>query len=234
MSELLGVAAQMFDIAGQRLEVAARNIANATTPGFKREMSFSQVVSSQETARSLGSSRPAISSDFEAGKLVPTGNPFDLSLGSTGFFEVNGPAGLEYTRNGHFTRDDAGRLTTMSGAVLQGAGGDVIVKSDRWSFERDGTVIDAGAPVDRLRIVDFANRAALTRSANGFSAGNEGALEVAEARVLQGSFEASNVSTASDMMHVMSAIRTGETAQKLVRIYDDMLGSALQRAGEIG
>jgi flagellar basal body rod protein FlgG len=49
--------------------------------------------------------------------------------------------------------------------------------------------------------------------------------------VQQGYVEAANVSVGNDMIQIMEAMRRIESGQKLVHVYDDMVGTALQRLG---
>lgn len=231
MTELMRISTQLLSIASQRLESAARNIANATTAGYKREVSFA------EQLGMAGRGMPAlrVASDFLQGKLVNSGNPLDLALASSGFFVLrneSGGAGVEYARAGRFVLDASGRVTSAQGQALQGTGGDIVVRGAQWRVTHDGTVLDNGMPVDRLLIVDFAEPARLVRSHAGFTAGAD-PREVERPTVVQGSYEAPNVSSADDMLRLMAALREAEGGQRVVRAYDEMLGTVLQRIGEI-
>src|SRR5208337_5307677 len=87
----------------QELDVAANNLANANTTGFRGErisfktqmMTASASVSSRAVSSFgvLGSPR----TDFSQGSLQQTGNSFDLALEGSGFFAVQAPTGIQYT-----------------------------------------------------------------------------------------------------------------------------------------
>ena len=52
------------------------------------------------------------------GALAPTGNPLDLAIEGEGFFQVQTPNGLRYTRDGSFHRAPGGFLVTVAGAPV--------------------------------------------------------------------------------------------------------------------
>jgi flagellar basal-body rod protein FlgF len=100
----------------RRQEVAAHNLANASTTGFKAERVF---------GRAIGDALPAAdtATDFRAGTLVPTGNPLDLALEGDAFLVVETPNGERLSRGGSFRLDEQGRLADQSGNLLLGRDG---------------------------------------------------------------------------------------------------------------
>jgi flagellar basal-body rod protein FlgF len=52
---------------------------------------------------------------FEQGSFKETGNPYDVALEDKGFFAVQTPNGIRYTRNGAFTLGVEGLLVTKDG-----------------------------------------------------------------------------------------------------------------------
>lgn len=172
--------------------------------------------------------------DFLAGKLVETGNPLDLAIVGDGFFALRGPGGLVLSRQGQFQRDAGGRLVTPSGLALQAdGGGDLIAPAGPLTIARDGVVTVEGEPVDRLALVD-APRAALRAGEGGvFLAADADITSLAAPVVRQGAYEASNVSTGQEMVAMMEALRRAETGQRLVTVYDDLMGRALTTLGQV-
>lgn len=225
----------------RQVETAAQNIANLATPGYKRQISFSdalaQAAAQADNASPLTwpSAPRATATDFTAGKMIHTGNPLDLALGGGGFLEVATTHGPAYMRGGSFQLDANGRLVTPQGWVLQSAGGgDVLVRSTKWHVEPDGTVLDDGNPVAVIGTASFAQPDRLQRIGNGlYQANGMQPTELTAPRVLQGFLESSNVSNGDEMVRLMEAMRRVESGQKLVHAYDDMMGSALQRLGDM-
>jgi flagellar basal body rod protein FlgG len=172
--------------------------------------------------------------DFSFGKVVETGNAFDLAIAGAGFFVVRAPSGaLRYTRDGQFHRDAEGRLADGRGAVLQADGADVTVGRDDFEVLGDGVVLAAGAPVARLDIVGFEDPAQATPSQDGgFATAAENVFPVAAPSVRQGALEMSNVTTAAEMVSMMAALRRAESGQRLANVYDDLMGRVISSFGQ--
>jgi len=233
MGGLVEIASSILADAARSVEVSAQNVANITTPGYRRRVDFSQVMSS----RLSDESSPQVhltAIDFTSGKLVETGNTYDLALAGTGFFVVRTPSGaLRYTRDGQFGRNGEGRLVDPRGAVLQADGGDLVVNSGRVEILADGVVLEAGAPVGRLDIVDFEDPAQVTPSQDGgFATPAENVEPVATPSVRQGAIEMSNVTTAAEMVSMMAALRRAESGQRLANVYDDLMGRVITTFGQ--
>ena len=118
----------------RELDIVANNIANADTTGFKVE----QLLLGEEVGERARNAfvRPGVSfvldngvgRDFGQGALAQTGRVLDFAIeGEGAFFTVTDGAGDAYTRDGAFTLDPEGRLTTEGGATVQGDGGDIIL-----------------------------------------------------------------------------------------------------------
>jgi flagellar hook protein FlgE len=118
------------------LDVVGNNIANVNTPGFKDsdaefEDTLSQVIKSAGAPQNTqGGSNPAqvglgvqvaaVSTNWTQGPTQTTGVDTDLMIQGDGFFVVNDGGQQVYTRNGAFSPDSNGNLTTADGAILQG------------------------------------------------------------------------------------------------------------------
>lgn len=180
-------AAGAMNAARTRLDVAAENLANGSTDGFRKSdlrgfLTASGIV--MQRSRSTA-----------AGPLRHTGRPFDLAIAGAGTFRVRDAAGhVTATRDGAFTRDRFGRLVDDSGRVLLGTRGPVCVP--------DGAVIDASGTLSRNGVV--LNRIPLP----------------AGATVRTGFLESSNVDAIGEMIDVLTAQRSFETAQKVLSAID--------------
>ncbi len=219
--------------AARRVEVAAQNIANMTTAGYKARRPFFDMVTSAPGASAAWAGPPEGSVDFTVGKLQNTGNAFDLALAGRGFFVLRSGDDTLYTRNGQFSRDAEGHLVAPGGAVLQSGGGDVTVGAAAVAVLADGTILQDGEPVDRVSIADFADTRVLRDAGAGLYAAPPGAAsELALPQIRQGTLETSNISTADEMLSVMAAMRSAETGQRVVQAYDDLMGRALTAFGQ--
>ncbi len=113
------------------IDAIANNIANASTPGYKRAVAqFEEFL--KQMPPSEGEDKPellslvantGVSRDFSQGDLSITGVPYNLAIEGKGFFVVQTPEGERYTGNGHFTLDGEGRLVTSGGSFLLTEGG---------------------------------------------------------------------------------------------------------------
>jgi flagellar hook-basal body protein len=88
----------------RRLEVAAQDLANVNTTGYKgQRLAFNEVLAN----RLPGSERPGglVAVGAQKTNLLPveinvTGSPFHLAIEGDGFFAVRTARGERYTRNG--------------------------------------------------------------------------------------------------------------------------------------
>lgn len=154
-------------IAQQRnVETIANNVANANTPGFKKEqVVFKEYLAALEKGdaqidlpqkewkpedfyRSYNAEDAFVKVDgsytlHEQGQLSPTGNAFDNAINGPGFFEVLTPNGVRYTRKGNFTINNEGKLVTDQGYLL-------LSKSPPQNAGADGKIEVAAPPESRV------------------------------------------------------------------------------------
>lgn len=113
----------------RKLDVLARNVANANTVGFRsREISFRDYLKPEKNVDENGKrERPSSLVDHgfqlsnsSQGALQPTGNPRDLAINGEGYFVVKTEQGDCYTRAGTLTIDGSGRIVTLSGEPVVG------------------------------------------------------------------------------------------------------------------
>lgn len=233
--QITEIAAQILARAENRAEIAAQNITNASTPGYRRRIPFGEMVgpAGSQAGQPVGQSAMNASADFRAGQLVQTGNPTDIAIAGDGFFAVRGGESILYTRQGQFRRDGEGRLATAAGLILQSVdGGDVTVGDRPFEVAADGIVTSGGAPLAHIALVDFEDRGLLAAAEGGaFSAGDAAPVPVERPVLRQGMIESSNVNMGDEMVRMMEAVRRAETGQRLVTTWDDLMGRALNLFG---
>ncbi|WP_425999080.1 flagellar hook-basal body protein [Caulobacter sp. DWR1-3-2b1] len=234
MATLVDIAGSVLSQSTRRVEISAQNIANAATSGYKRRVAFEHLVTNGVDATQYNRKVDS-SADFSLGKFVETGNAFDLAIVGEGFFVVRGPSGPVLTRQGQFERGADGRLLTPAGLALQAeGGGDVIAPDGVLTLGGDGVILANGEPVDRLAVVRVGDLAALAPvEGGGFSAPEADMLQIDRPVLRQGAYEASNVSTGQEMVAMMEALRRAESGQRLVTVYDDLMGRALTTFGQV-
>ena len=227
-------------------EVIGDNVANVKTPGYKEllasNISFPslliQRMGGNQTSGTVqigglgtgvGVDRAAMSN--VQGVLQTTDVETDLALTSPGYFVVQTPAGERYTRNGNFQLDAQGMLQSSDGYAVQGENGPIGPLSSDFSVSADGTIMDQGQRLDRLRIVDIPTEALIREGQSLYSASQ--IQQSTTAQVLQGSIEGSNVDLSGQMVQMMTVMKAYEANQKVIQIQDEMLGKAVNEVGKI-
>lgn len=230
MSGLIESAAAILSASERRLEVAAHNVANVSTPGYKRGVGFSQILA---TAEGVATAPSVVERhDFAQGKLISSANPFDLAVNGDGFFQVRAGDQLLYTRQGQFRLAENGNVVSVQGYVLQQAGGgDLVLENAAVTILDDGAVLDDGRPVARIGLSAPAAGAALNAVGESHFAAGGMMEEVAEPSIRQGMLESSNVSMGDEMVTTMAAMRQAEGGARLVQVYDELMGRALTTLG---
>jgi flagellar basal body rod protein FlgG len=105
-------AASAMSAAQTRLEIAAQNLANGSTDGFRKMLARGSL-----QPQGVGVSPVR---DVGQGALRRTGRPFDRAIVGDGAFVVRDARGqLSQTRNGAFSRDRFGKLRDDLGRTLE-------------------------------------------------------------------------------------------------------------------
>lgn len=110
-------------VAAANLDVIGNNIANSGTVGFKSAAAtFQDVYAGSRVG--LGASVASVTQNFTQGVTQSSSRPLDVAiLNGDGFYRLASPSGeVMYSRNGQFTRDNAGYLVNAAGLQLTGYG----------------------------------------------------------------------------------------------------------------
>jgi flagellar basal-body rod protein FlgG len=231
-----------------RLEVLANNLANLSTPGFKEDQPVFRVDEDAPPATDANGAPldlgtgirlvplipVATRTDFRAGPLQPTGNALDVAIQGDGFFSVQTPAGIRYTRNGSFTLGPEGLLTTADGHPVLGDGGEITVEGGAVVIDANGGVHVDGQEVGRLRVVTFDDPGRLRKEGASLFAAEDAAAgpvdrELPDLR--QGFLEMSNVEAVKSMTEMIEVLRGYEAYQKIMRTLDESAGQVISGVG---
>lgn len=209
--------------AERRMEAIASNLANMGVNGFKRRSmatnAFDAVLRGQ-VQRQIGT-RTVV--DHSQGTLVQSDGPFDLALTGAGFFAVETRSGEAYTRNGQFRVDDAGVLQTLEGypVAWEGSRGTIDPTGLPVLIDPEGRVMQGEDQLGQLRIVDFEDASALSQDRSGYYHAHGRALEAPHRAVVrQGLLESANVNAVDEMVAMISAQRSFESATRLMQMID--------------
>jgi len=240
MSDTISVIAASMHADADALRVIGQNIANAESVAYRREISLGRIgfeQASQEVAEASSTEASALNTaiDLRPGTLKSTAEPFDLAIEGQGFFVVSTEQGEALTRRGDFRQDAQGNLVTQAGHAVLGERGVIKLGATAPSITPDGVIHAGDQVIDRLRIVDVDDTAALRSAGDGtfvLAAGSE-ARATATSRIQQGFLETSNVQSTNEMMQLMETMRRFEAAQRFVRGYDEMVDKAISTLGKI-
>jgi flagellar basal-body rod protein FlgF len=221
----------------EQLDRLAADIANAGTAGYKSERVTTAVATRAEFANVLQSAIDVAAApghlDFRNGVLAMTGRDLDMALDGRGFFTIQTPEGVRYTRAGQFTRNAEGVLTTMDGFPVLGEGGPIRLADGEVTVEPQGTVHSDRAIVGRLKIVDFADPGALEREGGTrFRTAQTPLPMPAGTSVRGGALEQSNVSMTERIAQLTEVARSFEGLQRgLSLLMNDVYGRAISELG---
>lgn len=221
------------------LDVTANNVANMNTAGFKAD----RAVFAEALSRSGGHASPSSPSftvdkhtwtDLSDGTVRETGARLDFAISGRGFFAVDTPDGIAYTRDGRFLLGPDGAVLTRDGMPVLDAGGGPLVLprgSADVSVAKDGTVTVDGMPAGRIGVFDGESVQAMRKAGAGrFVSGEE--LEPMDSPViLQGMVEDSNVNGVAEMTRLIDVTRAYGTAEALADAADRLTRSAVERIG---
>ncbi len=212
----------------RRQEVAANNLANVSTTGFKAERVFARLLDGAHTVLDTRT-------DMRDGTVKPTDSPLDLSLEGPGFFVVSTPSGERYVRGGSFTMMQGGRIVDQQGnALLTEDGPLVLPKGSTIEIDPQGGVSVDGNRVARLRVETVAPNARLQHEGGNMFVpeAERQSVPVTERRIRQGALEQSNVDTMGAMVDMITVQRAYGAVQKVVTTLDGIRGTIANELGK--
>jgi flagellar basal-body rod protein FlgF/flagellar basal-body rod protein FlgG len=226
-----GLAAQT-----QALELVAHNLANLSTTGYRGQQTTFRSLLAGRGSSGSGSANllnAAVNNfgvlsgsrlDLTAGSVAPTGNPLDVAVAGGGFFTVQSPQGVVYTRDGSFHVTSAGLLVTSQGNTVLGEQGPVTLPSGNVAISSDGTISVEGAIVDKIRLAEFPPGTNLTAMGNAtFAAPAGSAVAAADSTVRQGMLEGSNVSPTEGVVQLITVQRNADMLARAFSALDGQL-----------
>lgn len=258
-------------------DVTAANISNSSTVGYKAEQSaqtaFGGILAKRTTASGgpvpvpgregrvigrvgTGTYIATVRTDISQGPERETGEAFDAMLRGDGFFLVQTPQGVRYSRDGHFDRDEKNQLITADGSpVLDTEGQPIIVDTDRIRIKSDGNIFRLvpeevtnpdGTRSARLKEELIAQLGVVTIDAGDLSRAGSSRFSVSEGAkvtpvdfteggtsILQGVLEEANVNVGQTATRMFSLSRTFEASQRVFSTLNESLERAVRDIGRV-
>lgn len=228
-------------------EVIGENMAGSSIPGFKRQdLSFAAIQAGMMQPGAQAGSRPqpfaipkaAVTTNFSPGELRYSGARTDVALEGGGFFAVQLPDGhTGYTRDGEFKVSAAGQLVTKQGFPVLGSNGPIQLdprNPTAISISAKGEITQGIDVKGSLKVVSFDDPQKLTQAGGGMYLATNPEIQKTDATnavVRQGYLESSNTTPLAEMAHMMSAMRTFETNQRMIQLHDERLNKAISELG---
>ena len=245
-----GMAAQQMNV-----EVISNNIANMNTVGYKKQRAefqdllYQNIRTPGEDSSDAGTIVPVgvqIGIGVKAaavyrlsiqGNLSQTGNPLDIAIQGSGFFQVRLATGqLAYTRDGSFQMDKNGIVVDSSGNPLDPQ---ITIPPNAQSvtIATDGTVSymtpgqTNSQQAGQIQLAMFQNPAGLTSIGQNLYQPTDASGDATVAvpggteglgTLMQGYTEQSNVSVVDEFINLIVAQRAYEANSKVVKAADEM------------
>lgn len=221
----------------EQLSVSSQNMANAMHAGFKGFILSSEecVYKTRDKKKVSYVKSAGMTRDLTDGALNMTRNPLDFALSGPGYFIVQTANGKRYTRNGRFTLDKEGRLTTSSGhPVLSQTGSEIKIPKDinYFTVSRDGTMFVNGAKAGKLGVVEFKDEQAMRLEGSSLLSSKEDGVPGTKGIITQGAFEESNVSVMDVSIKLINIMHRFEEAQLLIKQYEELLKQTMNASAK--
>jgi len=216
----------------QALDLAANNLANAGTAGYRAQQETFRGVLAAYTDESPSQVGDAVNSfgvlgnsslSTAQGAITPTGNPLDLAIQGGAFFAIKTNAGTRYTRDGSFQVSAAGQLTTKNGAaVLDASGNTISVPSGNVKVAADGTIsvttAEGSATVGQVGLFDLGDGAQQAEGAGVYKTATP-AKAATDATIQSGALESANQDVIHGTMQLMLLQRQAEMMQRALSVF---------------
>ncbi len=226
------------------LDILSNNLANVNTAGFKEEKTFFRLLNQEMDSGNLDAlnvaiDRQKIAADSTVnttgGSCTLTHRDLDLALMGDGFFVVQTPRGIRYTRNGSLLQNSKSVVCTAEGyPILNVKGRPISLETGRIYVNEDGEVFLDGNQVDRLKVVNFEKPSSLVKEGGSLlnSQGDRSLEKPSDAKVRQGYLEQSNVNPISAVIGMVGILRQFEALQKSVNlVMNDMNAKSIENLG---
>lgn len=233
----------------RNMNLISNNLANASTSAYKKDEgiqeSFPEIMISllekgkqPEEIGSLGTGvrLQETFTDHTQGSLIHTENKLDLALEGDGFFVVQTPAGLRYTRNGNFALSENGQIVTKQGYPLIGEDGPLQTIPGRdIRIDENGQLYFDELQGGRILVVEFPDTNQLTKIGdNLYTSELDPEQENMGFQVKQGYLENSNVNLVNEMVKMIETSRYYDLNQKVITAYDGTLDKVVNSVARLG
>jgi len=232
----------------RELDIAANNLANMNTTGYKFE---ELLVTNDPGAPAYDDPirTPAnfaydngVGRDFSQGALQQTGGTYDLAVqGDGAFFAVQTARGVRYTRDGAFTTGPDGTLETQDGDPVQGDGGPIVIDPQKGApvISPDGVVSQdfqgRSEQIGKISVIRVGNLGSLFKDGKNLYGLQSGVVPepATDAQIRQGMLEASNINPITEVTHLIQINRAYTQLSNIIAQNLQLTNDAVSRLGKV-
>ena len=217
------------------LDIAANNVANATTPGYRADRTLFRQELNRAKDNSAGTKSMhyavtrTIEPDRKQGQLIHTGRSTDVALrDQDSLFVVKTPQGERYTRAGAMQISSNGTLCTPEGYVYMGTDRQALrarTDAEKVSIASSGSVVVDGIETgQQLSVVAFTKPEGLVKEGDVLlrATPNAGRAKAITPDIEVGSLESSNASAVGSMTSLVQASREFEMLTKVIDAFSQV------------
>ncbi|WP_114241650.1 flagellar basal-body rod protein FlgF [Dyella sp. C9] len=222
-------------------DAVSHNLANASTVGFKSELSAFQSVPvlGQGTGSRINAVAQGIGQSNNQGSPINTGRSLDVAVRGDGWIAVQAPDGSEaYTRAGDLQMTADGGLTDAAGNPVMGSSGPITIpQATSISVGNDGTISsvplgqgpNSGTTIDRIKLVN-PDVAQMSKGSDGLMHMADGSTADTDDTVTltSGQLEGSNVNPSAELVKMIALSRQYDMQVKSIKTSEDDADSAIK------
>ena len=222
MAVSLDIAISMQSALQSKLDVLSNNGANMGVHGFQSD----SVIFAEFLGQGAGSETysylndVATMRDLNNGTLEKTSNTYHVALRDKGYFAIQTPNGILYTRQGAFATNPEGILVNLNGdPVLSMDGGEIAIpaESTQITISSDGNISDENGIIAKLGIFGFENEFDMIKRGNTQLTTTQAAIPLDDtANVAQGYLEKSNVNPIKNVYEMMETSKLYKINQRYI------------------
>lgn len=249
----LYTAAMGMNVQAKKLDLVSNDLANAATTGYKKDVAVVSSFREEYLSRlndsenytsnegiigriTYGAKIDEVYTDFTQGSIIGTNLETDMAIQGDGFFTVQTPNGIAYTRDGNFSINQFGQLVTKEGYNVMGQEGPIELGEDYFSsgnilrVQDNGEIYVGSDYIDTLNMANFEDSRALRKMDDNLYSATAQPIPFTGS-IIQNYLEVSNTNTVSAMVDMITVARTYEMNQKMIQTQDALLGKAVNDLG---
>lgn len=223
----------------RKLDTIAQNVANLGTVGYRAD----EIKFDEELSKAAGDSTAFVSSgdtyiSRRTGALTKTDNALDVAVQGNGWFAMQTPSGVVYTRDGRMRLMESGELTTLNGyAILDVGRAPITLDPTAGSpiIARDGMIMQGGQQLGAIGLFRIDPTTKLDRFENSGVVPQGPAEEVLDFStngVVQGFVEEANVNPIMEISRLIEVSRAFEAISAAIEKSEATSQNAIKTLGE--